>query len=261
MLDSSSFKTTPKDGHAPRFAGNSLEAMERVRADREHELIVSSIGLAEAIARRYSRGAGDPRDIRQVAMLGLVKAARRFDADRGFPFAAFAGPTIAGEIKRYLRDTAWLVRPPRSVQELALATASAVPELEQTLGHEPSPAEIAGHLSRDIDDVTEAMNGAHGMFATSLDGLVEDNVAFADAVDPAARIERDLELHAAVRHLPQRERVMLYMRFFEGRNQREIATELGMSQMQVSRALAKALRSIRVDLEASEPVRELERSA
>ena len=200
-----------------------------------------------------------PRDIRQVALLGLVKAARRFDPDRGFPFAAFAGPTIAGEIKRYLRDTAWLVRPPRSLQELALTTASAVPELEQEFGREPSPEEIAEHLSREVGEVVEAIAGSHGMFATPLDSLVEDNLgAHADASE---NIDRAIELRSAMRHLQPRERAMLYMRFFEGRNQREIASELGMSQMQVSRALTKALRAIRADIEETEPVRQLERSA
>ena len=217
------------------------------------------MGLAEAIARRYSRGASDPRDIRQVALLGLVKAARRFDPDRGFPFAAFAGPTIAGEIKRYLRDTAWLVRPPRSLQELALTTASAVPELEQEFGREPSPDEIAQHLSKDVGDVVEAMAGAHGMFATPLDSLVEDNLGANG--DPSENVDRDIELRGAMRHLRPRERAMVYMRFFEGRNQREIAAELGMSQMQVSRALTKALRDLRADIEDTEQLRQLERSA
>ena len=194
-----------------------------------------------------------------MALLGLVKAARRFDPDRGFPFAAFAGPTIAGEIKRYLRDTAWLVRPPRSLQELALTTASAVPELEQEFGHAPSPEEIAQHLSRDVSDVVEAMAGAHGMFATPLDSLVEGNL---DApTDSSENIDRAIEVRSAMRHLQPRERAMLYMRFFEGRNQREIASELGMSQMQVSRALTKALRTMRADIEDAEPVRQLERSA
>ncbi len=232
------------------------------RADHGHDLVLDHMGLAEAIARRYSRGASDPRDVRQVAFLGLVKAARRFDPDLGFPFTAFAGPTIAGEIKRYLRDTAWLVRPPRSVQELALTTSTAVSELQQTIGREPSPAEIAEHLSRDVDDVVEAIAGARGMFATSLEGLVEENVAsLTDSADPAEKVDRDLELHEAVRRLPHRDRVMLYMRFFEGRNQREIASELGMSQMQVSRALAKALDSIRADLETELSAPQFERTA
>jgi RNA polymerase sigma-B factor len=262
MLDSSFATTAPLQGDSFRLVDAPAATPRTDRSDSDHDLIINNMGLAEAIARRYSRGASDPRDIRQVALLGLVKAARRFDPDRGFPFSAFAGPTIAGEIKRYLRDTAWLVRPPRSVQELALTTATAVPELEQEIGRQPSPSEIALHLSRDVGDVREALAGAHGMFATSLDGLVEENVAaLADSADPAETVERALELHDAMRHLPQRDRVMLYMRFFEGRNQREIATELGMSQMQVSRALAKAFQSIRADLEAAEPAPQLERSA
>ena len=259
MLDSSLVGTVPENGDATRFAGRSPRALVDGRSDQQEDLVLSHMGLAEAIARRYSRGASDPRDIRQVALLGLVKAARRFDPDRGFPFAAFAGPTIAGEIKRYLRDTAWLVRPPRSLQELALTTASAVPELEQEFGREPSPDEIAQHLSKDVGDVVEAMAGAHGMFATPLDSLVEDNLGANG--DPSENVDRDIELRGAMRHLRPRERAMVYMRFFEGRNQREIAAELGMSQMQVSRALTKALRNLRADIEDTEQVRQLQRSA
>ena len=259
MLDSSLVGTVPENGDATRFAGRSSGALVDGRSDQQEDLVLSHMGLAEAIARRYSRGASDPRDIRQVALLGLVKAARRFDPDRGFPFAAFAGPTIAGEIKRYLRDTAWLVRPPRSLQELALTTASAVPELEQEFGREPSPDEIAQHLSKDVGDVVEAMAGAHGMFATPLDSLVEDNLGANG--DPSENVDRDIELRGAMRHLRPRERAMVYMRFFEGRNQREIAAELGMSQMQVSRALTKALRNLRADIEDTEQVRQLQRSA
>ena len=259
MLDSSLVGTVPENGDATRFAGRSSGALVDGRSDQQEDLVLSHMGLAEAIARRYSRGASDPRDIRQVALLGLVKAARRFDPERGFPFAAFAGPTIAGEIKRYLRDTAWLVRPPRSLQELALTTASAVPELEQEFGREPSPDEIAQHLSKDVGDVVEAMAGAHGMFATPLDSLVEDNLGANG--DPSENVDRDIELRGAMRHLRPRERAMVYMRFFEGRNQREIAAELGMSQMQVSRALTKALRNLRADIEDTEQVRQLQRSA
>lgn len=261
MLDSSLDGTAPRVGDKLlRHAGGPAGVV--AADDQESNLVLCHMGLAEAIARRYSRGANDPRDIRQVALLGLVKAARRFDPQRGFPFAAFAGPTIAGEIKRYLRDTAWLVRPPRNLQELALTTASAVPELEQEIGHEPTPEEIAKHLSRDVGEVLEALAGAHGMFPTPLDGLNEGNFgALADSEDPSEEIDRDLELHDAVRRLPGRDRLMLYMRFFEGRNQREIAAELGMSQMQVSRALAKALRTIRSDLEVTRPEPQFERSA
>ena len=196
MLDSSLVGTVPENGDATRFAGRSSGALVDGRSDQQEDLVLSHMGLAEAIARRYSRGASDPRDIRQVALLGLVKAARRFDPDRGFPFAAFAGPTIAGEIKRYLRDTAWLVRPPRSLQELALTTASAVPELEQEFGREPSPDEIAQHLSKDVGDVVEAMAGAHGMFATPLDSLVEDNLGANG--DPSENVDRDIELRGAM---------------------------------------------------------------
>lgn len=231
-------------------------------ADREHALVLNNIRLAEAIARRYSSVSSDPRDIRQVAMLGLVKAAKRFDPSRGFEFAAFASPTIAGEIKRYLRDTAWLVRPPRSVQELSLTAAAAVPELEQAFGREPTPAEIAQDLSRSIGEVAHALAARHAMFATPLENAADHiSGSLAGEADPFDAIERDVELHRAVQMLPARDRRLLYMRFFEGHNQREIAAELGMSQMQVSRSLSKALRTLKTLLEATLDESNLERSA
>jgi len=212
----------------------------------EHDLIKCNMGLADAIARRFRGSVGDPQDIRQVALLGLVKAVQRFDPDRGFPFAAFAAPTIAGEIKRYLRDTAWSVRPPRAVQELAVTLVGVVPELRQTLGHEPTPTEIAEHLDLDVPAVNEAINGAHGMFAASLDSLVEGHAAVINgADDPAQLVGNRLELRSAIADLREVDQRILYMRFAEGRNQREIAAELGMSQMQVSRAVAKILATLR----------------
>ena len=229
---------------------------------REHELILANMGLAESIARRYAGSVGDPRDIRQVALLGLVKAARRFDPERGFAFPAFAGPTISGEIKRYLRDTGWAVRPPRRLQEQALSMGAVVPDLRQALGREPSPAEIADRLGLGADEVSEAIAGSHGMFAAALDDLTEAHTSlFAAAENPADIVERNVELHQAVRRLPRRDQHIITMRFCEGRNQREIASELGMSQMQVSRAISKALRILRAALEAPQGTLGYEKSA
>ena len=250
MLDISFASPAPVNRGRPWDIGQSVSSSVDDTADRERDLILRNMGLAEAIARRYTGRVGDARDIHQVALLGLVKAVRRFDPERGCAFAAFAAPTIAGEIKRYLRDTAWAVRPPRSVQELALSVNGAIPELRQSLGREPTASEIAQHMSRDVKVVAEAMVGSHGMFATSIDEVTEAHGAnLALAEDPTECVERDLELHSAVRRLPSRDQEMLFMRFCEGRNQREIASELGLSQMQVSRAMAKALRSLRAMLE------------
>jgi len=256
MLDTSFDTGEPRGQSEYRVTGAALENSLNPCGDQEQDLILSHMGFAEAIARRYTGRAGDPRDIRQVALLGLVKAAKRFEPDKGFAFAAFAGPTIAGEIKRHLRDTAWTVRPPRSLQELALAVASVAPDMEQALGREPTHEEIAEHLSRDVADVVAAISGSHGMFATPLDSI-SDSSASTDSVDA---IDSDLELHNAVQRLPRRDRVIVYMRFYEGRNQREIAEELGMSQMQVSRAITKLLRTLRTSLSSSQPEEHLEPS-
>ena len=236
-----------------RDVGTDLPPSPQASSESERELVLRHIGFAEAIARRYTGRVGDQRDIRQVALLGLVKAAKRFDPDRGFEFTAFAGPTIAGEIKRYLRDTAWAVRPPRAVQELSMAIGTAVADLQQLMGREPTHDEIADHLSRDVPDIAEALAGSRGMFAAPLDDLSETHIAIvAERSDPAEIVERQCDLNRALQRLSQRDRIMLYLRYFEGRSQREISTALGMSQMQVSRAMAKVLRDLHGLLETPE---------
>ncbi len=217
---------------------------------REQQLVVDHMRLAESIARRYTGTVGDPRDIRQVAMLGLVKAVKRFDPDRGVAFAAFASPTIAGEIKRYLRDAAWMVRPPRSVQELAVTMDSVVPDLEQELGHEPTREDLADHMGVEVRDIADALHGRRGMFAANLDDLT--GVASAVLTDPADEVEAvdtRLELRAAIQSLDRRNQTILSLRFGEGHSQREIADRLQMSQMQVSRAVTKSLAQLREVLE------------
>lgn len=226
----------PHEADAP--AAESRETREPL----EHELIFEHMGLAEAIARRYSSFFSDPSDIKQVALLGLVKAVKRFDPDRGFPFAAFARATISGEIKRHLRDHGWAVRPPRSVQETALAVTAASPELEQSLRHQPSRTELAEHLGIDVAKVSEGLVGSGAMFASCIDDVHGGSASIAN---PADAIASRTDVRDAVRTLPTRDQTIVYLRYVKGYTQREIAEHIGTSQVQVSRALSRVLSTMR----------------
>ncbi|MCW4385588.1 sigma-70 family RNA polymerase sigma factor [Salinibacterium sp. SYSU T00001] len=220
------------------------------RARLCHAVVVDHLDLAETIARRYSRGTQDWSDIRQVAYLGLVKAAQRFDADKGDDFVSFAVPTISGEIKRHLRDNGWFVRPPRHVQELHASITRALPALAQKLGRIPSSREIADELSQPHDRVREALASQESLRPASLDhpaadgnSTVGDLVAFDDLQFESADVS--VEVLAACRALSLRDRRILWLRFFENHTQQEIATELGVTQMQVSRLIRRILGELR----------------
>ena len=242
-----------------RYArAGTLAPAERRRI--HDDVVVDYLGVAETIARRYSAGIQDWHDIRQVAYLGLVKAARRFDPDRGDDFVSFAVPTISGEIKRHLRDHSWFVRPPRPLQELSASIARAVPGLLQELGRQPSPEEIAERVGHDTPEVTAAMGAAGGMRPVSLDapGRDGDGPSVGDSVgavdDRLEHTEVMAEVTAACRRLPARDRRILYLRFYEERTQQEIASELGVTQMQVSRLLTRILSWLREELSPAEGV-------
>jgi RNA polymerase sigma-B factor len=246
MLDSS-FVPPTSPGNLDVRAFKALAAAPHdERADLEHELVLKHMAFAEGVARRFSSPTGDSSDIRQVALLGLVKSVKRFDPDRAVPFTAFARATIVGEIKRYLRDHAWAVRPPRSVQELALAVTAATPALEQSLQRRPSRAELAEHLATDVAKIAAAAKGGSAMFATSLDDITVSSTARAAAVpDPAEGIEWRADLRDAMRSLSPREQEIIYLRYYKGCTQQEIAETIGTSQVQVSRTLANLLARIR----------------
>ncbi len=219
--------------------------------DRVRSLVLEHLGVAEAIARRYSGSTRDPRDLEQVAYVGLVKAAHHFDRKKGDEFVSYAVPTISGEVKRYLRDNGWFVRPPRPVQELRARLMLEAPELAQRLGRMPTSRELAGWLDLDIARVREALGAGDGMRPASLDATVssEDGELLAETIgraDPALeRAERLVTIARACRCLTPREQRIVYLRFFEERTQQEIGRELGVTQMQVSRLLARILEQLR----------------
>lgn len=224
-----------------------------------NELVLSHLGLAEAIAHRYSHGRRDTGDLEQVAYLGLVKAAQHFDRRKCDDFAVYAAPTIAGELKRYFRDLGWFIRPPRIVQELRSRLASEANELAQTLGHQPSPAELSSTLGEDLGLVNEALRAHESLRPSSLDapcGPGDDGPALGDTIADTDSGLEHAELMAtlaqACRRLNLRDRRILYLRFFEDKTQQEIGEDLGVTQMQISRLLTRILAELRMRLSVDE---------
>jgi RNA polymerase sigma-B factor len=233
---------------------------DELRRRRLHDEVVRlNMDVAESIASRFrNRGIAED-DLTQVAYLGLGKAVRRYDPQAPHDFLSFAVPTIRGEVKRFFRDHGWTVRPPRRIQELQARIVSVDAALSQELGRKPRPREIAEALGEETEHVAAAM-AANGCFTpVSLDAPVGDEQAASvgdllQCEDEGPRaVDARVILAPAVRDLPERDRRILYLRFFEGRTQREIGDELGVTQMQVSRLLTRILGDLRTSLAAPTP--------
>lgn len=233
------------------------DAPEPERGELQRRVVLAYLDVAEAVASRYRSRAHDWNDLRQVAFVGLTKAVHRFEPSRGADLISFAVPTIAGEIKRYIRDTSWSVRPPRRLQELYVRVVAEAPRLAQSIGRSPTTHELAAHLGETPELVVQAIECAHDLQPESLDAprgdadgdqpvTLGDSIGVAD--DGLARAELVATLRWACRVLTPRERRIVYLRFFEDRTQAEIAAELGVTQMQVSRLLAKILATLRLRL-------------
>ncbi len=218
-----------------------------------NELVEIHIGFAYHIAGRYANRGVTTDDLRQIALLALVKAVDRFDPNHGAAFTSFAGRTIEGEIKRYFRDSTWAVRVPRSAKELHLLVRRANDELSSKLGRSPSVAEVAAHLEVERDEVVQAL-GASAAFSTA--PLTVSSAGESEASqDRSGRLaEDDLDLEKAAQRimverlietLPERERDIVRMRFFDELTQTEIADRVGVSQMHVSRLIRRSLASMR----------------
>ena len=217
-----------------------------------NELVTAHLGLAEYLARRFDNRGEQVDDLVQVASVGLVKAVDRFDPDRGLEFATYATPTIVGELKRHFRDKGWAVRVPRRVQELHLRLSPAVAALGQELGRSPTIAEIARHAGASEEEVLEAIEAGNAYRTSSLDAPVkgdEPGQSLGDRLGEDDERLSDTEdwmtLSPLVAELPRRERVILHLRFFQGKTQSEIAERMGISQMHVSRLLARSLTQLR----------------
>ena len=227
------------------------------------ELVRAHLGLAEYLARRFDRRGEPLDDLVQVASLALIKAVERFDPDRGLEFSTFAVPTIVGELKRHFRDKSWAIRVPRRLQELHLRLGSAVADLTHSLGRSPTIPEIAELLDATTEDVLEAMEAGRAYRSSSLDAPVTSDEG--DGTTPLSarigevdanmtNIEERSQLASLLRELPDRERSILFMRFFDGLTQSQIAERMGISQMHVSRLLSRTLDDLRGKaLAAGEP--------
>jgi RNA polymerase sigma-B factor len=205
--------------------------------------------LARKLARRYA-GAREPfEDLLQVASLGLVKAVDRYDPSRGTAFSSFAVPTILGELKRYFRDLGWAVHVPRGAQEQAVRVEEAQNRLTSRTGHSPTLQELAEYLELSIEEVLDSLETSRAHHASSLDAPYDDGEGETGAVVDRFGVEdvhlrladERLTVGAAARELPSREREILMLRFVRDLTQTQIATEIGVSQMQVSRILRRAL--------------------
>jgi RNA polymerase sigma-B factor len=223
--------------------------------DRARENIVRRcMPLAEHIAHRFD-GRGEPReDIAQVARLGLVNAVNRFDVVCGSDFVSFAVPTIMGEVRRHFRDNSWAVKVPRRLKELHLQLGSATAEMSQRLGRAPTPSELAAELGLDREEVVEALIAGSGYNTLSMDsgGGDDDTPPLTETLGShdanLARIENHEALRPLLEALPERERTVVVLRFFESLTQSQIAERVGISQMHVSRLLARTLARLRDEL-------------
>jgi RNA polymerase sigma-B factor len=234
---------------------NALPEDDSQRARLRDELVELHLPLVEYLARRFRNRGEMLDDLVQVATIGLIKSVDRFDLERGVEFSTYATPTIVGEIKRHFRDKGWAIRVPRRLQELKLALTKATSELSQKNGRAPTVAELAGHLGLSEEEVLEGLESANAYSAVSLDapdGGDDDSPAVADSlgmVDEALEgVEYRESLKPLLEKLPAREKRILMLRFFGGMTQSQIAGELGISQMHVSRLLARTLAQLREGL-------------
>jgi RNA polymerase sigma-B factor len=229
-----------------------LERDDPGRADLREKLVTEHLPVAEHIARRFGNRGESREDLVQVATVGLINAVDRFDPSRGTDFLSFAVPTIMGEIRRHFRDTSWAVRVPRRLKEMHLSISSASNELSQTLGRAPTPSEIAKHLGVHRDEVYEGLEAGNAYRSVSLDDMLNhdsDTVSLGDMLGEHDSALDGVEYHESLRplvsQLPERERTILMLRFFGNMTQTQIAKHVGISQMHVSRLLAKTLEELR----------------
>ncbi|MEQ4204189.1 SigB/SigF/SigG family RNA polymerase sigma factor [Actinopolymorpha sp. B9G3] len=251
--------TTPVDVdhsvHDITSAHGQSETGQAAAPDWRAQLVLDHLYLARRLANRYS-GRGEPVDeLVQVAMVGLVQAANRFDPDRGSPFTAYAVPTILGELRRHFRDYCWSVHIPRPLHDLYHAVLQANDRLTGKLQRTPTVRELAAHLDVGEDQIVQAQESASAYSALSLDvpasadGTDSDSLPLRDLLgseDTALdRVEQREAVRDVLAEVPPREAKILTLWFFGDRTQAQIAEEMGMSQMHVSRLLAMTLANIR----------------
>ncbi|MEU8539052.1 RNA polymerase sigma factor SigF [Streptomyces sp. NPDC048717] len=244
----------PHDRSGARALFVELRDMPEGSAERaalRDRLVRMHLPLVEHLARRF-RNRGEPLDdLMQVATIGLIKSVDRFDPERGVEFSTYATPTVVGEIKRHFRDKGWAVRVPRRLQELRLSLTTATAELSQLHGRSPTVHELAERLGISEEEVLEGLESANAYSTLSLDvpDTDDESPAVADtlgAEDEALEgVEYRESLKPLLEDLPPREKRILLLRFFGNMTQSQIAQEVGISQMHVSRLLARTLAQLR----------------
>ncbi len=229
-----------------------------VRTHARDELVHLHLPLVEHCARRF-RNRGEPfEDLVQVGTIGLLKSIDRFDSDRGVEFSTYATPTIIGEIKRYFRDKGWAIRVPRRLQELRMQIGAATAELTQSLGRSPTPRELAETIGCSVEEIIEGIDSSNAYSTLSLDASDDSEEGGNTMLDAIGIEDENLE-HVEIREslkplldaLEPREKKILLLRFFKNRTQTQIAEEIGVSQMHVSRLLTRTLGQLRDSLEQS----------
>ena len=254
-------RTSHDRAHARVLFGQlvTLDDSDPARQRVRDELVEMHLPLVQYLARRF-RNRGEPLDdLVQVATIGLIKSVDRFDLERGVEFSTYATPTIVGEIKRHFRDKGWAIRVPRRLQELKLSLAKATSELSQKNGRAPTVAELAQHLGMSEEDILEGLESANAYSAVSLDAPDagdDDSPAVADSLgttdESLEGVEYRESLKPLLENLAPREKKILLLRFFGNMTQSQIAAELGISQMHVSRLLARTLAQLRQGLLAED---------
>ncbi|MFD6357108.1 RNA polymerase sigma factor SigF [Nocardia tengchongensis] len=250
-------KSAPADSYdniEPRFS--ELAAMADDDSGRpilRNEVLQLCMPLADHIARRFAGRGQELDDLQQVARLGLIQAVDRFDVSRGSTFLAFAVPTIMGEVRRHFRDHAWAVRVPRGLKEIHGQLGPATDALAQRLGRLPTAGEIAAELAVEPSVVTQALVARNAFRADSLDRLTQPEeqstpssvLDSLGADEPCYQLTEDaITVRPLIAQLPERERTILILRYFESQTQAEIAHRMGVSQMQISRILSRTLQRL-----------------
>ncbi len=235
------------------------DASAAVREGARDALVQLHLPLVEHCARRF-RNRGEPfEDLVQVGTIGLIKSVDRFDTDRGVEFSTYATPTILGEIKRYFRDKGWAIRVPRRLQELRMQIAGATAQLTQALGRSPTPRELAEAVGCSVEEIVEGIESSNAYATLSLDASDDGEEGGATTMLDALGVEdaglENVEIRESIKPLldalDPREKKILLLRFFKNMTQSQIADEIGVSQMHVSRLLNRTLAQLRASFDES----------
>jgi RNA polymerase sigma-B factor len=234
----------------------SDESNQAQQSQARDDLVRLHLPLVEHLTRRFLNRGEHYDDLLQVGTIGLIKAIDRFDSDRGVEFSTYATPTIIGEIKRYFRDKGWAIRVPRRLQELRMQIGTASAELTQSLGRSPTPRELADRVGCSVEEIVEGIESSNAYSTLSLDATDDSDDGSASMLDALgvddvnlAHVEIRESLKPLLDRLAPREKKILLLRFFRNMTQSQIAEEIGVSQMHVSRLLNRTLEQLRASLE------------